>query len=117
MKLHVAASNGYFYPDVLVICNAADHASPLAKFEPVLLIEVLSPATAAYDRGDKFAHYRGIGGLKEYVLVDIDSRRTDVYRKGADGLWVLHPFGRGQAVMLASVELEISAARLFAEID
>lgn len=116
MKLHVAARNCYFYPDVLVTCSTVDHASPLVKSEPILLIEVLSPTTAAYGRGDKFAHYRSIASLSEYVLVDIDSRRADVYRKGADGLWVLHPFEPGQVVVLASVDLEIGADRLFAEI-
>jgi Uma2 family endonuclease len=116
MKLHVATGNCYFYPDVLVTCSTADHASPLVKSEPILLIEVLSPTTAAYDRGDKFAHYRRLASLSEYVLVDIDSRRADVYRKGADGLWVLHRFDPGQVVALASVGLEIGADRLFAEI-
>lgn len=117
MKLHVAAAQSYFYPDVLVTCSAADHASPLVKTEPSLLIEVLSPATAAYDRGEKFARYRGITSLREYVLVDIDARSTDVYRKGDNGLWVLHPFDAGQAVVLDSVALEITAERLFAEVD
>lgn len=116
IKLHVAAGDCYFYPDVLVTCSTADHASPLVKSEPILVIEVLSPTTAAYDRGDKFAHYRSITSLSEYVLVDIDSRRADVYRKGADGLWVLHPFDPDQVVVLASVGLEIGADRLFAEI-
>ncbi len=52
MKLHAAAANSYFYPDVMVTCSAADLTSPLTKSEPTLLIEVLSPSTAAYDRGE-----------------------------------------------------------------
>lgn len=116
-KLHVARANSYFYPDVLVTCDAADHASRLIKSNPKLVVEVLSPSTAAYDRGDKFAHYRLIDALQEYVVVDIDSRRTDIHRKGADGLWVLHPFEAGQAVHLSSVALDISAEQLFAEVD
>ncbi len=116
-KLHVAAADSYFYPDVLVTCDAADHANRLIKSNPKLIVEVLSPSTAAYDRGDKFARYRMIGALQEYVVIDIDSRRTDVYRKGADGLWVLHPFEAGQTVRLASVSLDIGAEQLFAEVD
>ena len=116
-KLQVARANGYFYPDVLVTCDAADHASRLIKSNPKLAVEVLSPSTAAYDRGDKFAHYRLIDALQEYVVVDIDSRRTDIHRKGADGLWVLHPFEAGQAVHLSSVALDLSAEQLFAEVD
>ena len=55
--------------------------------------------------------------LQEYVLIDTDTRTTDVYRKGADGLWVLHPFAGDQAVELASVALTIPAAVLFDELD
>lgn len=117
VRLHVAAANAYFYPDLLVTCDAADAANRLAKSAPLLLVEVLSPSTAAYDRGDKFAHYRGIASLQEYVLIDIDRRATDVYRKGADGLWVLHPFAGEQAVELASVGRTVTAAELFADLE
>ena len=117
MKLRVENLGSVFYPDVLVTCNPTDHQSRLVKTEPILLVEVLSPSTAAYDRGNKFAQYRQIGALREYVLVDVESRRTDVYRKRADGLWVLHPFEPGQAVHLASVDLLLPDADLYAEVD
>ena len=116
MKLNVAAANQYFYPDVMVTCSARDQANALVKSEPQLIVEVLSPSTAAYDRGLKFGYYRALPSLQEYVLVDLDTRATDCYRKGADGLWVLHPFARGETVVLASVALDISAAQLFAEV-
>lgn len=117
MKLHVAAANSFFYPDVMVTCDAGDAANSLIKAEPLLLLEVLSPSTAAYDRGEKFVHYRRIASLQEYVLVDIDTRRTDVFRKQADGMWVLHPFAAPDSVRLASVKLDITADALFAEIE
>lgn len=116
MRLHVAAANSYFYPDVLVTCSALDLASPMVKTEPKLIVEVLSPSTAAYDRGVKFSHYRRIASLEEYMVIDLDTRSTDCFRKGDDGLWVLHPFARGEAVSLASVALELSAAQLFADV-
>lgn len=116
MRLNVAAAGSYFYPDVMVTCSMADQASALIKSEPKLIIEVLSPSTAAYDRGVKFSQYRSLPSLQEYVMVDLDTRRTDVYRLGADGLWVLHPFAGDDVVQLASVALDITAAKLFAEI-
>ena len=116
MRLHVGAANCYFYPDILVTCSAQDLASSLVKTEPRLIIEVLSPSTAAYDRGLKFSHYRKLPSLEEYALVDLDTRTTDCYRKGSDGLWVLHPFAKGATVSLASVALDITAAQLFAEV-
>ncbi|WP_426147260.1 Uma2 family endonuclease [Polaromonas sp. DSR2-3-2] len=101
---------------MLVTCSALDLASPMVKTESKLIAEVLSPGTAAYDRGLKFSHYRRIASLAKYVVIDLDTRSTDCYRKGADGLWVLHPFARGETVSLASVALELSAAQLFAEV-
>jgi Uma2 family endonuclease len=105
------------YPDVVITCSEADRASPLIKREPTLIVDVLSPGTAAYDRGEKFAHYRRIPSLEEVALIDLDTRRTDVFRKGGDGLWVLHPFEDGESVVLAAVELTIGAAALFADVD
>ena len=116
MRLQVAAANSYFYPDVLVTCSALDLASPMVKTEPKLIAEVSSPTTAAYDRGQKFSHYRSLPSLQEYVLIDLDTRSTDCFRKGDDGLWVLHPFARGETIFLARVALELSAAQLFAEV-
>ena len=51
------------------------------------------------------------------ITIDLDTRRSDVYRRGADGLWVLHPFDAGDDVLLASVDLRISATTLFAEVE
>lgn len=50
------------------------------------------------------------------LIIEVLSPSTDGYRKGADGLWVLHPFARGESVSLASVALELSAAQLFADV-
>jgi Uma2 family endonuclease len=116
MKLRVEAADAYFYPDVFVTCSAADAADPLIKREPVLVVEVLSPSTAAYDRGEKFAAYRQLPGLQEYLLVDPAARRCDLYRKGADGLWVLHPGAPEGGVRLESVSLDLDGARLWDEV-
>jgi Uma2 family endonuclease len=83
-----------------------------------LIAEVLSTSTAAYDRGEKFARYRQLPSLSEYVLIDLDSRRVDVFRKHpTDALWVLHPFAPGETVVLGSVQLSLPATTLFAEVD
>lgn len=116
MKVQVDTADCFFYPDVVVTCNPVDAQDPLVKREPQLIVEVLSPSTAAYDRGAKFSVYRQIGSLQEYVLIDTDTRATDVYRKGSDGLWVLHPFTRDAAVVLASVALTLPASVLFDEV-
>jgi Uma2 family endonuclease len=116
MKLRVDAADCFYYPDVMVSCSAADAADPLVKREPVLLVEVLPPSTAAFDRGDKFADYRLLPSLREYLLVDADKRRCDLYRKGSDGLWVLHPAEPADDVVLDSVGVTLRADVLWDEV-
>jgi Uma2 family endonuclease len=116
MTLRIEQADAFFYPDVMVTCSAADTADPRVKREPVLVAEVLSPSTAAYDRGPKFADYRLLPTLREYLLVDVDTRRCDLYRKGADGLWVLHPSEPGAGLRLDSVDLDLTAEALWAEV-
>ena len=116
MKLRVEAADAFYYPDVMVTCSAADAADPLVKREPTLVVEVLSPTTAAYDRGEKFAAYRLLPTLQEYLLVDPAARRCDLYRRGADGLWVLHPGAPEQGVHFASVGLKLDGTRLWDEV-
>jgi len=116
MKLRVEAADAFFYPDVMVCCSTAD-TDPLVKREPVLVVEVLSPSTAAFDRGDKFAAYRTLPALREYLLADPATRRCDLYRKGDDGLWVLHPSASDEPVVLASVGLTLTPDALWADVE
>jgi Uma2 family endonuclease len=117
VKLRVEAADCFFYPDLMVTCSTRDAADRLVKREPVLVVEVLSPSTAAFDRGDKFADYRELPSLQEYLLVDVTRQRCDLHRKGADGLWVLHPTQGDAPVQLASVALTLPAATLWDELE
>ena len=117
MKLQSQNACDFFYPDVMVSCTESAAQGTQFMREPRLLVEVLSPSTAAYDRGAKFAHYRRFDSLQEVALIDLDLRRTDVFRRGADGLWVLHAFEAGETVRFASVDLALAAADLFAEVE
>jgi Uma2 family endonuclease len=117
VKLQVAAANAFFYPDVFVTCSERDAASRLVKQEPLLVVEVLSPSTAAYDRGDKFASYRLCPTLAEYAVIDIDRRAVDLFRKNAEGLWVLHPLVGNATLTLASVDHALALGELFADLE
>ena len=91
-KLGVSDIGPYHYPDVMVTCDKRDqNARKIVQF-PCLIVEVLSPGTEAYDRGDKFAHYRRIKTLKEYVLVDAEIRSVECYRINERGKWELTPY-------------------------
>jgi Uma2 family endonuclease len=117
VKLRVEAADCYFYPDVMVTCSGADLGDRTIKREPVLVVEVLSPSTAAFDRGDKFADYRALPSLREYLLIDVDRQRCELYRLGSDGLWVLHPGLDGAGAELTSVGLTIRGEDLWADLE
>jgi len=89
MRVKVA-DTGYVYPDLTIACGEArfedDHLDTLV--DPTVIFEILSPSTEAFDRGEKFARYRRIGSLREYVLVSQDRARVERYARAGD-LWVL----------------------------
>ena len=94
MKLAVDAANCIFYPDLFVSCDSRDQGRDAAyvKRHPLLVIEILSKSTEAYDRGAKFSAYRSLTSLQEYVLVSPRLRTVEVFRRDATGHWVLYPF-------------------------
>src|SRR6476660_6052648 len=79
MRVKIAAMGKYTYPDIIVVCGeprfADDYVDNLLN--PTVLIEVLSPSTEAYDRGEKFEHYRAIDSLREYLLIAQDRYHID----------------------------------------
>lgn len=107
------ADDTILYPDLFVTCDAADLRTDMIFRAPKLVIEVLSPSTQAYDRSLKFALYRRMASLQEYLLVDPDTRRVEGFRIGADGLWVLHDMSERSAVSLASIGCEIAMTDVF----
>ncbi|WP_088279389.1 Uma2 family endonuclease [Ideonella sp. A 288] len=107
------ANDAAFYPDVFVTCDAADLKTDMVFRQPRLVVEVLSDSTQAYDRGLKFAAYRQIASLQEYVLVDPDTRRVEVYRRNERLLFELHDQTGADTLHLASVELQLPMAEVF----
>ena len=93
MKARVESINRFFYPDVMVTCDPQDQETAAYKRFPKLIVEVLSESTEAYDRGDKFADYRQLESLQEYVLVSAKRKRVECFRRGENGLWVLQGYG------------------------
>lgn len=117
MKLRVASADAFFYPDVMVSCDGRDRRADLFVEHPQLIVEVLSDSTAAYDRGAKFAAYRKIAALQEYVLIDIDARRVEVFRRQSGNEWLLHDYTGESACHFASVQLTLDMERVFEDVD
>ncbi|HEX8293722.1 MAG TPA: Uma2 family endonuclease, partial [Pyrinomonadaceae bacterium] len=91
LKVCMPDSRKFFYPDVVVVCGEPQFHDDRTDIilNPILVIEVLSPSTEAFDRGAKFRAYRTIESLKEYVLVAQDSPSVEQYVKDSDGSWKL----------------------------
>jgi Uma2 family endonuclease len=117
MKLQVQGADAWFYSDVFVTCDERDRASEYSKSFPVLVIEVLSPSTADYDRGGKFAIYRKIETLQEYALIDPGRRSVDLFRRDGSGHWVLYPSDGESEIDFASIDLRAALADLFEDVE
>jgi len=76
--MRVFIGQDYYYPDLVIVCDEARYADSQRDvlLNPRVVIEVLSPSTASFDRGTKFANYRGIDSLMEYLLISQDKIRS-----------------------------------------
>jgi Uma2 family endonuclease len=82
-----------------------------------LIVEILSPSTAAYDRGEKFASYRGLPTLSEYLLIDPDRKLLECFRRNESGPWVLQEPGEDHSMTLQSVDLRLDEGSVFRDAD
>ena len=91
MRVRIPATGLYTYPDVVVACDEPRFEDELVDtlLNPILIVEVLSESTESYDRGKKFAHYRSVESLAEYLLVAQDEYRVEQFIKQSDGRWLL----------------------------
>ncbi len=104
------------YPDLAVVCGKLRTAvdDKHGVINPVVIVEVLSDSTEAYDRGEKFRRYRTLESLREYVLVSQHDPHIEVFRRDADGDWVLSEAGPGQRLALKSIDVMIDVDALYA---
>ena len=117
MKAQIEAISRYFYPDILVTGDTRDKEYKYFKRYPCLIVEIISDMTEAYDRGKKFADYRQLKTLKEYVLVSQDVMSVDCFRRNEQGRWELFPYGRGDKVDFASVDVRFDIADIYEDVD
>jgi Uma2 family endonuclease len=116
MKLQIAGDT-ILYPDVFVTCDKGDLKTDQVFVAPKLVIEVLSPSTQSYDRSQKFALYRRMPSLQEYVLIDPETKRIEAFRRGPDGLWVFHDMSDGDNFDAPCIGATVKLVDVFAGID
>lgn len=123
-KVGVTAKGPFFYPDVLVTCNESDRTAKTLVQHPCLIIEVLSPGTEGYDRGEKFRQYRQLESLQEYVLVDAETMGVEIYRLNAAQKWELTPYFpesnesiKSLIIDFVSVNFQCAIAAIYEDIE
>ncbi len=113
-----SASGKYHYADAFVLCGSPvfeDEARDVV-LNPKVIVEVLSPSTERYDRGDKFAAYREIASFMDYVLVSQAAVLVEHFHRQADGTWLYRTLGPGERLVLPSLGCEVSVDRLYLEV-
>lgn len=115
LRVCVSATGLRTYPDLSIVCGPIQREpeDPNSVTNPVALFEVLSPSTEAYDRGEKFEHYRQIPTLRDYVLVCTGRDRVEHYSRNDDGSWTVRHCGPGDSVSLSGVEATLSVGALY----
>ncbi|MFI0398063.1 MAG: Uma2 family endonuclease [Thiolinea sp.] len=118
MKVHTLSDSisKYSYPDVVATCGEEqfEDENTTVLLNPLLIIEVLSDSTEAYDRGLKFFHYQLIPALREYILVTQDYCRVEQYYRQADQQWVYSEFhSLEDVVTLRTLDCELKVADIY----
>ncbi|MCK6581109.1 MAG: Uma2 family endonuclease [Anaerolineae bacterium] len=110
-------ARNYVYPDIAVVCGqlmAVVEGGLETLLDPTLLIEVLSPSTEAYDRGEKFKRYQALASLREYILIAQDAPRIEVYTRQADDAWrYAVAVGMEAAAALSSVGVTLTLSEVY----
>lgn len=121
LRVQLAAHDKYVYPDVSVVCGEPDimkNDGLDTLLNPLVIFEVLSPSTAASDRGEKFAMYREVESLQEYVLVEQHTMRVEHYARQEGGKWLLTDYqGADAVVSLHAIGAVLSLRDVYRRVD
>lgn len=115
MRVSSPHTSSYFYPDVGVVCDKPRFEDDVFDIllNPIVVIEVLSPSTEAYDRGEKFAHYRQIESLQEYILVSQDKVNVERYQRKTDE-WIFSYYQELDLQLpLTSIQCEVPLQEIY----
>jgi Uma2 family endonuclease len=119
VRVRVQATGLGTYPDVSVVCGTleTDPEDEHSIVNPKVIVEVLSPSTEAYDRGQKFAHYKQIASLAHYVLVSSDRKLIEWFTRGPindePGVWLHRAAGPGENVELTALACSLSVNEVY----
>lgn len=119
-RVHIKANTLFTYPDISIICGEPQtlNNDNWNVLNPAVIIEVLSPATKNYDRGEKFKLYRDIPSLNEYVLVDAESVHIEIFRLNEVNHWELEEYDAEEASLyIKAINAFIRLADIYAGVQ
>lgn len=115
-KVGITEDGPFVYPDVSVTCDERDRSAQKFSRYPCLIVEVISPGTEAYDRGGKFALYRRLESLQEYVLVGSETKTVEVFRRDQQGRWVFIAYEENDEITLMSMGVTLTADDIYEDV-
>ena len=115
MRLRIDAHEHYVYPDVLVVCDEKAYVEEDICNDATVIVEVLSPSTESYDRGQKFLHYQSLPSLQEYVLISQEILQVEVYhRRAQEQDWIYQALSQPEdRLALSSLDFSCRLADLY----
>ena len=120
LRLQVAQGGAYLFPDIMVICGGFQYSDGPKDtvINPTVIVEVLSDSTERWDRAGKFAKYRLVPTLREYVLVSQDEMCIEWYTRRDGGEWIYRDATGPEAVChLESLKVDLLLAEVYSQID
>ena len=115
MRVQIHQPTSYFYPDIAVVCGEPRFGDDTfdTLLNPVLIVEVLSPSTAAFDRGGKFEYYQQLDSLQEYMLISQNRVHVERYLR-RDTQWILTEFQKiDEVIHLLSNRCQLSVRDIY----
>jgi Uma2 family endonuclease len=110
----------YTYPDIAIVCGKPQIEKKRGEnlLNPVVLIEVLSPSTEKFDRGEKAQLYRSMPSLKEYVLISQDKSYVEHFIRQENGGWLLKEYSEmSETLRLPNIGCEVALSEIYAKVD
>ncbi len=120
LRLFCALHDLFTYPDIVVVCGPGKFLDSRRDTitDATIVVEVLSPSTVNYDRGEKFRYYRSLESFSEYLLVAQDAVRAEHHVRQPDGSWLFREFtAPGSEIELRSIGCRVKLESLYERVE
>jgi Uma2 family endonuclease len=120
LRVWIAAEDFFTYPDIFIVCNKIEYYPKRTDIilNPLIIIEVLSKSTEAYDRGKKFQFYRSLPTFQEYILIDQYNVHIDQFYIDSQGKWVLTDYNDIKDILkFSKIDFEIPLEKIYHLVD